>query len=119
LNPDAVDIFRAFQTGSQSCCTIVIIYFLRVQRPDSGGDHPLPSSVALRMGLSYSYASPLSGIGMSRGDLILVGGVIYYDSVSCISVSLPNIQNFGGITFRDILIKVNLIRFPFTSKSHF
>jgi hypothetical protein len=68
-----------------------IIYFLRVQCPESFGDHPLPSSVALRVGLGYSYASPLCGIGMSRGDLIPVEGVIFYDSILCISVSLPGI----------------------------
>jgi hypothetical protein len=75
------------------------MYFLRLQRPESGGDHPLPSSVAFRMVLGYSYASPLYGIGMSRSDLIPLEGVIRYDSISCMCVN-TNIQNFGGINLK-------------------
>jgi len=75
-----------------------IIYFLRVvQRPESGSDHLLTSSVALRMGMAYSYASPLRGTGMSRGGLIPVEDVISYDAISCISVLLPNVQSFGKV----------------------
>ena len=92
---------------------MVIMYFLRVQRPEIGGDQPLLSSVALRMGLGYSYASSLCGISMTLGDLIPVESVVCYDSISY------HIQNFGGITFKDILININLIGFPLTSKSHF
>jgi hypothetical protein len=91
-------IFSMHSRRAPACCTMGIIYFLRVlQRPESGGDHPLTCSFALRMGLAYSYASTLQGTGMSRGDLIPVEDVICYDAISCISVSLPIVQNFGKV----------------------
>jgi hypothetical protein len=61
-NPCGGKVFRAVQVGPEAhpaTCTMSTASYLGVKRPQRGADHPLRSSVGLRMGWSYTSASLL------------------------------------------------------------
>jgi len=70
-NPGAVEIFARAHTGPEAqpaLCTTGTGYLLRLKRQKRCADHSTPCSGGIRMGWSYTSASPLC---TSWGDLNL------------------------------------------------